>query len=71
VASTEDQYPWFSMTKIATATTIMRLHAGGQFDADAPVGDSLFGYEAGRHGQPTVRQLLTHTAGLPNPLPVR
>ena len=25
-ASVDDQYPWFSMTKIATATTAMRLH---------------------------------------------
>lgn len=70
-ASTEDQYPWFSMTKIATATAIMRLHAAGQLDVDALVGEYLPGYDPGRHGQPTVRQLLTHTAGLPNPLPLR
>jgi CubicO group peptidase (beta-lactamase class C family) len=70
-ASTEDQYPWFSMTKIATATAIMRLHADGHLDLDAPVGEFVPAYAPGRRGHPTVRQLLTHTAGLANPLPIR
>jgi len=70
-ASPEDQYPWFSMTKIATATAVMLLHARGHLDVDAPVGAYLPDYGAGRHGQPTVRQLLTHTAGLANPFPIR
>ena len=68
----EDQYPWFSMTKIATATTAMRLHAVGRLDLDAPIGEYLAGYRPhATHGHPTTRQLLTHTAGLGNPLPVR
>lgn len=70
-ATAQDQYPWFSMTKIATATAVMRLHADRQLDLDAPVAEFLSGYDPGRRGHPTVRQLLTHTAGLPNPLPVR
>ena len=68
----EDQYLWFSMTKIATATAAVRLHAEGQLDLDAPIGTYLPGYRPPvRHGHPTTRQLLTHTAGLANPLPIR
>ena len=68
----EDQYPWFSMTKIATATAAMRLHADGVLDLDTPIGRYLPSYRPHAvHGHPTMRQLLTHTAGLGNPLPVR
>ena len=68
----EDQYPWFSMTKIATATAAVRLHADGQLDLDAPIGTYLPGYRhPSKDGHPTMRQLLTHTAGLGNPLPIR
>ena len=50
----------------------MRLHADGVLDLDAPIGTYLPGYRPHpRHGHPTTRQLLTHTAGLGNPLPVR
>jgi CubicO group peptidase (beta-lactamase class C family) len=67
-----DHYPWFSMSKIATATAAMRLHDLGRLDLDAPVGSYLTGYRAPpRHGHPTTRQLLTHTAGLRNPMPIR
>jgi CubicO group peptidase (beta-lactamase class C family) len=71
-ATPEDQYPWFSMTKIATATAAMRLHAQGALDLDAPIGVYLPAYRphAGR-GDPTMRQLLTHTGGLGNPMPIR
>ena len=71
-STVEDQYPWFSMTKIATATTAMSLHAEGILDLDLPIGTYLPGYRAhATHGHPTTRQLLSHTAGLGNPLPVR
>jgi CubicO group peptidase (beta-lactamase class C family) len=71
-AQPEDQYLWFSMTKIATATAAMRLHADGLLDLDVPIGTFLPGYRPHPgHGHPTTRQLLTHTAGLGNPLPVR
>ncbi len=70
-ASPGDQYPWFSMTKIATATTVVRLAHSGDIDLDALVGTYLPGYRALSNGHPTVRQLLTHTAGLGNPLPIR
>ena len=71
-STVEDQYPWFSMTKIATATAAIRLHAEGVLDVDAPIGTYLPGYrEHPTHGHPTTRELLSHTAGLGNPLPVR
>ena len=71
-AAVDDQYPWFSMTKIATATAAMRLHAEGLLDLDAPVGSYLPWYRPpARLGHPTTRHLLTHTAGLGNPLPIR
>jgi len=71
-STVDDQYPWFSMTKIATATAAMRLHADGVLDIDLPIGAYLPDYRAhATQRHPTTRQLLTHTAGLGNPLPVR
>jgi CubicO group peptidase (beta-lactamase class C family) len=71
-ASVDDQYPWFSMTKVATATAAMVLHARGDLDLDAPIGTYLAAaWPGSKHGHPTTRQLLTHTAGLSNPLPIR
>jgi CubicO group peptidase (beta-lactamase class C family) len=50
----------------------MQLHVAGRLDLDAPIGTYLAGYRAHEvHGHPSTRQLLTHTAGLPNPIPVR
>ena len=69
--SVDDQFPWFSMTKIATATAAVRLAEKGRLDLDAPITGYLTGYDPGKHGTPTSRQLLTHTAGLGNPLPMR
>src|SRR6187200_1136392 len=60
------------MTKIATATAAVRLHADGQLDLDAPIDTYLPDYRpTTKHGHPTMRHLLTHTAGLDNPLPIR
>jgi CubicO group peptidase (beta-lactamase class C family) len=70
-ASPEDTYPWFSMTKIATATAVVRLADQGDLDLDAELGEYLDRYDRSNPGNPTVRQLLTHTAGLGNPLPIR
>jgi CubicO group peptidase (beta-lactamase class C family) len=59
------------MTKIATATAVVRLHAAGVLNLDAPVDRYLAEYPAASGRRPTVRQLLNHTAGLANPLPIR
>ena len=70
-ATESTQYLWFSMTKIATATAAMRLFDQGRLDLDEQVSAFIPGFGAGTRASPTVRQLLSHTAGLANPLPIR
>jgi CubicO group peptidase (beta-lactamase class C family) len=71
-ADADTRYPWFSMSKIATATAVMRLVDEGRLDLDAPVRSLLptFAVRDDRTG-PRLRDLLSHTAGLRNPLPLR
>ena len=59
------------MTKIVTATAALRLADEGRLDLSAPVGQYGDHLKAPGVGQPSVRQLLSHTAGLANPLPIR
>jgi CubicO group peptidase (beta-lactamase class C family) len=71
-ATPETAYLWFSMTKIATATAVVRLADQGRLDLDAPVGDYLPAFDVVQ--QPrlvTVRHVLSHTSGLANPVPIR
>ena len=70
-ASASTAYLWFSMTKIVTATAALRLADEGRLDLGAPVGEYVDYLQAPGNRQPSVRQLLTHTAGLGNPLPIR
>ncbi|SNR89148.1 CubicO group peptidase, beta-lactamase class C family [Geodermatophilus saharensis] len=70
-ATADTGYPWFSMSKIATATVAMRLADEDRLDLDAPVCDLVPRFAARSGEQPRVRQLLDHTAGAGNPLPVR
>jgi CubicO group peptidase (beta-lactamase class C family) len=70
-ASASTAYLWFSMTKIVTATAALRLADEGRLHLDAPVREYVDYLRAPGNRQPTVRQLLTHTAGLGNPLPIR
>jgi CubicO group peptidase (beta-lactamase class C family) len=67
--------PWFSMTKVVTATAAVRLAERGVLDLDAPVAGYV---PALRRVRPphwasriTARHLLSHSAGLANPIPVR
>jgi D-alanyl-D-alanine carboxypeptidase len=58
----------FSVTKTLTATAVMRLAEQGRIDLEKSVSeyvDSLPYQPA-----PTLRQLLSHTSGLPNPMPL-
>lgn len=61
-----------SITKTFTAIAVMQLVEEGRIDLDAPVGAYLRSFQLVpvRPGlrQPTVRELLTHTAGLPEVL---
>src|SRR3954469_1556021 len=70
-ATPDTRYLWFSMSKIATATAALQLADQGRLDLDAPVSSFLPAYVARSGDQPRVRQLLDHTAGAANPLPVR
>ena len=70
--TTDTGYLWFSMSKIVTATAALRLADDGRLDLDAPVTTFVPTYTE-RPGRvaPRIRQLLNHTAGAPNPLPLR
>src|SRR5215203_1098302 len=71
-ATPATSYLWFSMTKIATATAVVRLAEGGRIDLDAPVTDYFAGFSAvSQPRRVTVRHLLNHSSGLANPLPIR
>ncbi len=67
--------PWFSMTKIVTATVAVRLAERGVLDLDAPVAGHVPALRQVRPpqwaGRITARHLLSHSAGLANPIPVR
>jgi len=58
-----------SITKTFTAIAVLQLCEQGLVDLDAPAGDYLRAYRLvpakPGHRPPTVRHLLTHTAGLP------
>jgi CubicO group peptidase (beta-lactamase class C family) len=73
-AGTRTIYPWFSMTKIVTATAVMQLVDRGQLDLDSQAAEYLPEHAALLRppAQPpvTIRHLLSHSAGLANPLPV-
>ena len=71
-ATPATSYLWFSMTKIVTATAVMRLAEGGKLDLDAPADEYFRGLKVVSQPTPvTVRHLLNHTSGLANPLPIR
>jgi CubicO group peptidase (beta-lactamase class C family) len=71
-ATPSTSYLWFSMTKIVTATAVMRLAEGGKLDLDAPADEYFRGLKVVSQPIPvTVRHLLNHSSGLANPLPIR
>src|SRR5262245_3386240 len=63
---------WFSMTKIVTATAAMRLVDEGRLVLDDVVDDLVPGVlPPDAKSRVRVRHLLQHSAGIPNPVPVR
>jgi CubicO group peptidase (beta-lactamase class C family) len=63
---------WFSMTKIATATAAMRLVDRGSLSLDDEVAALVPGILPESAGaRVRVRHLLQHSAGIPNPPPIR
>jgi CubicO group peptidase (beta-lactamase class C family) len=73
-ATAETVYLWFSMTKIVTATAVMQLAERHALELDQPAAELIPALASatwrGRRVPITIRQLLSHTAGLPNPIPV-
>jgi CubicO group peptidase (beta-lactamase class C family) len=65
-------YMRFSITKIVTATAVLRLTEGGNLDLDAPVDGYFRGFKVVSQPVPvTVRHLLNRSSGLANPVPIR
>jgi D-alanyl-D-alanine carboxypeptidase len=60
----------YSMTKTFTAVAILQLAEQGRLSLDDPIDRHLPAQLYGGHGI-TVRQLLMHTSGVPNPIPLR
>lgn len=58
---------WASVTKQVIATLVLQEAADGRIDLDQPVGRYLPGFKGANAGLVTVRQLLRHQSGLPNP----
>jgi CubicO group peptidase (beta-lactamase class C family) len=70
-ASPETVYLWFSMTKLVTATAIVQLAERGVLELDDPIRGFVSEFPSGDRGRRvTIRHLLSHSAGLANPIPV-
>jgi serine-type D-Ala-D-Ala carboxypeptidase len=66
VVPDESIYDLASLTKVVgTATAAMILYDEGRLELDAPVSKYLPAFSGGAKDVVTVRQLLTHTSGLP------
>ncbi len=65
---TETTYNAFSVTKTFTALAILQLAQQGKLDINEPVIKYLPNFLYGE--EITLKQLLTHTAGIPNPIPL-
>lgn len=67
----ETPLAWFSVTKLFTATAVLQLSERGRIALDAPVSRYLPDIHLVRDGrEATVRELLSHRAGLPDPMPI-
>jgi D-alanyl-D-alanine carboxypeptidase len=63
----DDLWRWASVTKQVTAVLIMQEVAAGRVDLDAPITRYLPRFAGPTGSRITVRQLLRHQSGLPNP----
>jgi D-alanyl-D-alanine carboxypeptidase len=65
--TTSDRWRWASVSKQITAALVLREVDAGRIALDAPVGTYLTTFANAARASITVRQLLQHTSGLPNP----
>ena len=70
VVDSQTAFLWFSMTKIATATATMQLVDSGEVGLDSKARDYLPQLDS-LDARITIRQLLNHSSGIPNPPPLR
>lgn len=72
-AQVDTIYPWWSVTKVFTATAIMQLYEQGMIDLDVTLQEYLPYFDVtGKDGSSktiTVRQLLNHRSGLRDFMP--
>src|SRR5689334_1646586 len=59
----------YSMSKTITAVAVLQLVETGQVGLDDPVARYVDSFPYG--ARVTVRQMLSHTSGIPNPIPLR
>ena len=65
-AAIDTLYDLASITKLFTTTCVMRLVEQGRLELEEPVARWMPEFVAGGKDQVTLRQLLTHTSGLPD-----
>ena len=74
-ATASTPWPWFSMTKVFTVTTAMRMAERGELDLDEPVGGHVPAVlrlrPAAWARRITPRHLMSHSSGIANPIPLR
>lgn len=63
----EERWPFASVTKQVTALLVMQQVAQGRMALEAPISAYVPDFKSPSAGALTVRQLLQHTSGLPNP----
>ena len=62
----DELWPWASVTKEVTSALVMQEVAAGRMNLEAPVSAYLPAFKSA-NASATLRQLLQHTSGLPNP----
>jgi D-alanyl-D-alanine carboxypeptidase len=62
-------YHLFSVTKTFTALAVLQLAQGGKIELNKPVSFYLADFPYDK--EITIEQVLSHTSGIPNPLPLR
>ena len=67
IVAAQGKWRWASVTKQVIATLVMQEVAAGRIDLDRPVSTYLPGFRSPNAATVTVRQLLRHQSGLPNP----
>lgn len=63
----DEVWPWASVTKQVTAALVLQEVERGRLSLDSTLSSVLPSFPGSSAGRVTIRQLLQHTSGLPNP----